>query len=196
MSYRVVLLALALAVPTVAAAAERPNAFTRDDASDVDGGLDLVRVALASGADGRLRAELTMSAAWTAASLRGSGSGPPASACLRIFTRRDPTADVADYLVCAFPSASDDAGYTARVMRERRNAPPKKLAKATASRPTTRTMYLRFDPEDIKDPALVRFAGEVTVPAPQCSPSLGCRDLVPDGSKTVVLRLRRTSSDR
>jgi hypothetical protein len=196
MPYRVVLLALALTVPAVAAAAERPNAFVREEAGDVDGGLDLVRVALAVGADGRLRAELTMSAAWTAASMRGSGEGPPASACLRIFTKRDPTADVADYLVCAFPSATDDAGYSARVMREQRNGPPRKVARAAASRPTTRTIYVRFKPRDINDPAKLRFAGEVTVPAPQCSPSLGCRDVAPEGSKTVVLRLRPTSSGR
>ncbi len=196
MPYRVVLLALALAVPTVAVAAERPSAFAREEAGDVDGGLDLVRAALAVGADGRLRAELTMSAAWTAVSLRGSGEGPPASACMRLYTKRDPTADVPDYLVCAFPSATGEKGYTARVMRERRNAPPKKVAAATPSRPTTRTLYLRFRPKAIGDPARVRFAAETTVPAPQCSSSQGCRDIVPNGSKTVVLRLRPTSSDR
>jgi hypothetical protein len=199
MSFRVVLLALALmaaAAAVAGAADERPNAFAREEAGDVDGGLDLVRVALAVGADGRLRGELTMSAAWTATSLRGSGGGPPPSACLRLYTKRDPTADVADYLVCAFPSATSETGYTARVLRERRNAPPKKVARAVASRPTTRTLYLRFPPKAIGDPARLRFGGEVTVPAPQCSPSLGCRDVAPDGSKTVVLRLRPTSQDR
>jgi hypothetical protein len=196
MSYRVVLLALVatLAVPA-AFAADRPSAFTRDATGDVAGGLDLVRAALAVGSDGRLRAELTMSAAWTAATLRGSGSGAPASACLRIYTKRDPTSDIPDYLVCASPQ-TDREGYTARVMRDRRNAPPKKVAKATASRPTSRTLYVRFARTDIGDPARLRFAGEVTVPAPECSTSFGCRDSAPNGLKTVVLSLRPTSQDR
>ena len=196
MPYRVVLLALLVMVSApLALAAGRPSASVREEAGDVDGGLDLVRAALGVASDGHLRGEMTMSAAWTAASLRGSGSGAPASACLRIYTKRDPTADVADYLVCATPRA-DREGYVASVLRERRNGPPKKLAKAAASRPTTRTLYLRFSPTDIGDPAHLRFAAEVTVPAPQCSPSLGCRDVAPDGQKTVGLRLRPTSSDR
>jgi hypothetical protein len=197
MPYRVVVLLalLAAALAPAALAASRPSATARDDAGDVVGGLDLVRVALGVGADGRLRGELTMSAAWTAASLRGAGSGPPASACLRIYTKRDPSADVADYLVCATPLAERE-GYKARVLRERRNGPPKKLATAIASRPTTRTMYLRFTPKAIKDPAKLRFSGEVTVPGPQCSQSLGCRDSAPDGPKTIRLRLRPVSENR
>ena len=74
-------------------------------------------------------------------------------------------------------------------MRDRRNAPPKRVAAAMASRPTGRTMYLRFARSAIGDPARLRFAAEVTVPGPECSPSLGCRDVVPDGSKTVRVGL-------
>jgi hypothetical protein len=196
MPYRVVLLVLAaMAAAPLAVAADRPKAAARDKAGDVEGGLDLVRVALALGADGRLRGELTMSVPWDAAALRGTGTGPPAAACLRLYTTRDPTADVADYLVCATP-ARDAERYTARVLRERRNAPPKTVASATVSRPTGRTMYLRFSRSSVARPERVRFAGEVTSPGPECSRSLGCRDTAPDAPKTVELLLRPTSQGR
>ena len=196
MPYRLALLVLALLVAApLALAAGRPSAFVREEAGDVDGGLDIVRAALALGADGRLRGEITMSAAWDAAAMRGSGDGPPASACLRIYTRRDPTADVADHLVCAAPAAEGDR-FTARVLRERRNAPPRRVAVATASRPTGRTVYLRFARTAIGNPDRLRFAAEVTVPGPNCSPSVGCRDAAPDAPKTVRLTLRPTSQDR
>jgi hypothetical protein len=196
MPYRLALLVLALlAAAPLAFAADRPSASAREVAGDVDGGLDLVRVALALGGDGRLRGELTMSAAWDAAVLRGSGSGPPAAACLRIYTKRDPSSDLADYLVCATP-AREGERYVARVLRERRNAPPKTVADATASRPTARTLYLRFARTAVTNPDGLRFAGEVTVPGPNCSSSLGCRDAVPNAPKTVRLLLRPASQGR
>jgi hypothetical protein len=196
MPYRAVLLALVLAsIAPVALAADRHHATAKDPAGDNAGGLDLVRAALALDSHGRMRGELTMSAAWDATGLRGFGSGPPAAACLRLFVKRDPTADVADYLVCATPERDGEA-YVGRVLRERRNAPPKKVATARVSRPTTRTLYLRFSRTSIGDPARLRFAAEVTSPGTDCSPSLGCRDTAPNAPKTVPLLLRGDSSAR
>ena len=198
MPYRVLLglLVVAAALPLAAAAAQdRPKAAGREPAGDVTTGLDMVRAGLALGTDGRLRGELTMAGAWDAAALRGTGSGPAGAACVRLYTKRDPASDVPDYLVCASP-AREGEGYVARVLRERRNAPPRTIARATAARPTARTIYLRFARSAIKSPERVRFAGEVTVPAENCSRSTGCRDLVPNAPKTVALSLLSTGDAR
>ena len=189
-------LGLLAAVPAAGALAQdRPRAAAREAAGDVAAGLDMIRAGLALGADGRLRAELTFAQVWDAATLSGSGAGPPASVCLRLYTKRDPASDVADYLVCATP-APDGDGYVGRVLRERRNAPPRTIARIPATRPTSRTVYLRFGRSAVLDPGRIRFAGEVTVPGPECSASLGCRDRVPNGSKTVTLLLRSTPAAR
>jgi hypothetical protein len=196
MSYRAVLLAVALALGAPAAlAADRPKVSVADPAGDAGGGLDIVLARLALGSDGRLRGEVTMSAFWNAGALRGSGGGPPASVCVRLYTRRDPKSDVADYLVCATPAA-DGEQYVGQVLRERRDGPPKRIADAAVSRPTTRTIYLRFTRTSVKKPDRVRFAAEVVVPGPQCSPSLGCRDTAPDAPKTVPLSLHPKVQDR
>lgn len=196
MATRALALALALlAVAPVALAADRARALADDAEGDSARAPDLARVVLALGADGRLRGELTMHGAWDAATLRGSGSGPPAAACLRLFTRRAPSADVADYLVCATPRA-EGQGYRARVLRERRNKPPKTVGRARASRPTERTLYLRFARSAIGDPRRLRFAAEVSSPGKGCSRSLGCRDSAPDAPRTVKLLLRASSQDR
>src|SRR5688500_15555242 len=108
------LVALAAWPLAAAIAQDRPKAAAREPVGDVTAGLDMVRAGLALGTDGRLRAELTMAAAWDAAALRGTGTGPPGSACVRLYTKRDPASDVADYLVCANP-AREGERYVARV---------------------------------------------------------------------------------
>jgi hypothetical protein len=191
------LLAAALAgagAGAVGAVAATRIATAHDPRGDAPGGLDIVRVALRRGDDGRLLGEMTMAAEWDAAALRGSGTGgAPASACLRIFTRADPTAEPPDYLVCATPDAERDR-YAGAVLRDPGDGPPRKVGKASISRPTPRTIYLRFAQSTVRRPATLRFSGEVTVPGSGCPPTLGCRDVAPDPPKTVKLNLRSASS--
>jgi hypothetical protein len=193
-------LALAMAASVLAlggvALAQGPKKAVDDARGDAPaGGLDVVRVALARGSDGRLRAELTMGAAWDAAALRGAATGAPASACLRLYTKADPESDPPDFLVCATP-ADDGDSYNGLVLRERLDGPPKRVAGAAVTRPTSRTVYVRFGQSTVGRPASIRFAGEVTVPGEGCPVPLGCRDVGPDAPKTARLVLQRTGSSR
>jgi hypothetical protein len=159
----------------------------------VRGPLDAVRVALARSPDGRLRGEVTMADAWTTADLRTGGA--PASVCLRIFTKRDPAADPPDYLVCATAPREGDA-LVGRVLRDRANGLPRTVGDAQVSRPTARTVYLRFSRRLVGRPASVRFAAETVVQRSGCRRPLGCRDTAPDAPRTTELPLRSGSSSR
>ena len=185
----VVLLVLAgvLAAP---AAAQSPS-FVKDSARDGRGALDIVRVALGPRADGRLRGEVTMEKAWTAADLR-SGAGSAGSICLQLYTKRIPGEDPPDFLVCASPTA-DGRELRGRVLRDRANGLPRQVGAVTVTRPTTRTVYLRFDQVAIDRPAGVRFAGEAVTRAAKCPKPLGCRDTAPDAPGTRNLTLHSTS---
>jgi hypothetical protein len=186
----VVLLVLAgvLAAP---AAAQSPS-FVKDSASDGRGKLDIVRVALGPRNDGRLRGEVTMEKAWTTADLR-TGSGAPGSICLQLYTKRVPGEDPPDFLVCASPAPGSDE-LRGRVLRDRSNGLPRQVGAATVTRPTERTVYLRFDPAAIARPAEVRFAGEAVTRAAKCPKPLGCRDTAPDAPGSRNLTLHSTSA--
>ncbi len=183
----ILVLAGLLAAP---AAAQSPS-FVKDSPNDGRGKLDLVRVALGPRADGRLRGELTMEKAWTTADLR-TGSGAPGSICLQLYTQRVPGEDPPDFLVCASPAASGD-DLRGRVLRDRANGLPRQVGAVTVTRPTTRTVYLRFDQVAIDRPASVRFAGEAVTRAAKCPKPLGCRDTAPDAPGTRNLTLHTTS---
>src|SRR3954454_22375607 len=71
-----------------AATAPQPQAAT-DAKGDVRSTLDLTRVSLARGADGRLRASITLAAAWDGDDLL-TGSGRPGSLCLKAWTTSAP----------------------------------------------------------------------------------------------------------
>ena len=186
----VVLLVLAglMAAP---AAAQSPS-FIKDSANDGKGPLDVVRVALGPRKDGRLRGEITMEKAWTTADLR-AGSGPAGSVCLQLYTKRVPGEDPPDYLVCASPSANGDE-LRGRVLRDRANGVPRLVSVATVTRPSARTVYLRFDPVAIKRPTRVRFAGEAVTRGAKCPRPLGCRDTGPDAPGTRNLTLHSASA--
>jgi hypothetical protein len=183
-----VVLAGVLAAP---AAAQSPS-FVKDSPNDGRGKLDIVRVALGPRADGRLRGEVTMEKAWTTADLR-AGSGPSGSICLQLYSKRVPGEDPPDFLVCASPAAEGDE-LRGRVLRDRSNGLPRPVGAATVTRPTARTVYLRFDQTAIDRPASVRFAGEAITRAAKCPKPLGCRDTAPDAPGTRNLTLQRTST--
>ena len=185
----VVLLGL-VGVLAAPAAAQSPS-FIKDSARDGRGKLDVVRVALGPRADGRLRGEITMEKAWTTDALRVR-SGPTGTVCLQLYTRRVPGDDPPDFLVCASPSTSGDE-LRGRVLRDRSNGLPRQVGAATVTRPTARTVYLRFDQVAIDRPASVRFAGEAVTRAAKCPKPLGCRDTAPDAPGTRNLTLHTTS---
>jgi hypothetical protein len=165
--------------------------FRRDSATDGRGKLDIVRVAMARGTDGRLRGEVTMEKEWTTADLR-SARGPSGSICLTLTTARVPGVDPPDWLVCATPPKQGEALH-GRVLRDRANGLPREVAAATVTRPTARTVYLRFPQSAIGRPASVRFAAEAVTRAARCPRPLGCRDTAPDAPATGNLTLRGTA---
>jgi hypothetical protein len=189
---RALVLLLVMAGVLAAPAAAQSPSFVKDSSSDGRGALDIVRVALGPRNDGRLRGEVTMEKAWTTADLR-TPTGPPGSICLQLYVKRVPGDDPPDYLVCASPSPSGDA-LRGRVLRDRSNGLARQVAAATVSRPTGRTVYLRFDPIAVGRPAQIRFAGEAVTRAAKCPRPLGCRDTAPDAPGTRNLTLRSTSS--
>ncbi len=188
---RAVVMLLVLAGLMAAPAAAQSPSFIKDSASDAKGPLDVVRVALGPRTDGRLRGEITMEKAWTTADLRSS-AGPAGSVCLQLYTKRVPGEDPPDYLVCASPSASGDE-LRGRVLRDRANGLPRLVSVATVTRPSTRTVYLRFAQSAIDRPASVRFAAEAVTRAPRCPKPLGCRDTAPDAPTTGKLTLHSTA---
>jgi len=108
-------------------------------------------------------------------------------------SERVPGEDPPDYLVCASPSGSGDE-LRGRVLRDRANGPPRLVSVATVTRPSTRTVYLRFDPVAIKRPTHVRFAGEAVTRGAKCPKPLGCRDTAPDAPGTRNLTLHSASA--
>lgn len=180
-------IALAVAALATGAVAQERVAEQRDAKADVEGELDLVRVALARSADGRLRGELTLTEAWDTQTLRDAGRG--ASVCLRVFTARDPESEPPDFLVCATAPKTGDE-LIGRVLRDRSNGLPRSVDEAVVTRPTARTIYLRFSRTAIGKPASVRFSGETTSFEAGCRQPLGCRDLAPRPPRTGSLALR------
>jgi len=178
----------ALAAAPAPAQAPQGPAAAKDRADDVRGALDIVRVAMERGEDGRLRGEMTMADDWTTSALRAA-AGPPGSLCLSLHTAREPGVDPADFLVCATPSPTGDE-LIGRVMRDRANGRPRTLAGAAVTRPTGRTVYLRFAQSSIGTPASLRFSAEAINRAARCPRPLGCRDRAPNAPQVAGLTLR------
>jgi len=188
---RAVAVLVVLGVLAPIASAQIIPTFRKDSATDGRGALDIVRVAMSRGVDGRLRGEVTMEKAWTANDLRTS-SGPSGSICLTLYTKRAPGSDPADWLVCVTPEREGDV-LRGRVLRDRANGLPRQVAAVTVTRPTARTVYLRFAQSAIGRPANVRFAAEAVTRAARCPKPLGCRDTAPDAPTTGNLTLRSTA---
>jgi hypothetical protein len=188
---RVAAAVLAAGVLAPAAVAQIIPTYRLDPKTDGRGALDVVRVAMARQTDGRLRGEVTMEKAWTTEALR-AGAGASGSICLTLYTRREPGADPPDWLVCATPPKQGDA-LRGRVLRDRANGTPRRVAAATVTRPTARTVYFRFAQTAIGRPGPIRFAAEAVTRARGCPRPLGCRDTAPDAPATGNLTLRRTA---
>jgi hypothetical protein len=167
--------------------------FAKDRRGDVDGPLDVVRVALGKVSGGMLRAEITMASPWSADDLRSDAA--PASLCLRLYAKIAPDAGPPDHLVCATAPAAGDE-LVGQVLRDRSNGLPRKLAGAAVSRPTERTVFLRFAEADIGRPARVTFSAEAITRGEGCPMPLGCRDLGPDAAGATELPLRSTADHR
>jgi hypothetical protein len=178
------LLAAGGGAATVAlAAAPKPQSAT-DAKGDVRSPLDLTRVALGRGTDGRLRATLTLAAAWAGKDLL-SAAGLPGSLCVKAWTTTVPPDTTPDYLICA--TAQADGTLRGSILKQRANKLPERTGGADVSRPSTRTVTLRFSQTAIGRPATLYAAAEATRPG---CPRGSCIDLAPDAPKTLTLKLR------
>jgi hypothetical protein len=185
---------MALAAALVAAggvtAQEPRRASVIDAAMDVKGRLDVREVALARmKGDKDLRGAINMRQSWGTADLRVT-DGLDGSVCMRLYLARKPDSQQPDYLVCAGP-APDSEKLVGSVLRERSDGPPEKVATAKATRPSGRTVYLRFAQKHLgKQLVGVRFGAETVYRARGCQAPVGCRDLAPDAPGTMYLDLR------
>jgi hypothetical protein len=178
---------LAATVASVALAAPSKTIVLTDARGDVSGALDLTRISLQRASDGRLRAALSFSAKLTPKTLL-AGSGPPGSACVRIWTgaEADPASMRPDRLACV--TARSDDEFRAGVYETTGAALPKRVASASVKLTASGTsLVLRFTQSSIGRPQRLRFAVESTRPG--CERA-ACIDTVPDGAMARTFRLR------
>lgn len=156
--------ALASLVVSAALAATSKTIVLSDERGDVSGVLDLTRVSLQRASDGRLRAALSFAARVTPQAML-AGSGPPGSACVRIWTAAgaDPTSMAPDRLACVTARSGDE--FRGGVYESAGSALPKRVAnasvKATAS---GKSVVMRFTQSSIGRPRRFRFSVESTRP--------------------------------
>lgn len=179
--------ACAAIVVSVAIAAPSKRAVISDPRDDVAGALDMTRASLERASDGRVRAVLTFAARITPKMLLAD-SGPPGSACLRIWTAADADPDAVrpDRLVCITARSDDD--LRGGVYAVRGDALPRRVADASARRNSSgRSVVIRFTQSSIGRPARIRFAVESTRPG--CERT-SCVDTIPDRGAVRTFRLR------
>ena len=179
--------AIAALVVSAAPAATSKTIVITDAREDVSGPLDLRRVSLQRASDGRLRAALSFTEKLTPKALL-AGSGPPGSACIRIWTGADadPAAVRPDRLACV--TARSDDEFRGGVYDSTDGGLPERIAgasvKITASRTT---IVLRFTQSSLGRPQRFRFAVESTRPG--CERAT-CIDTAPAGARARMFRLR------
>jgi hypothetical protein len=174
---------------TIAPAATAPETqAVTDPKGDVRSPLDLTRVAVSRAADGRLRASLTVAAAWTGSDLL-SDTGGPGSLCLKAWTTTVPPDTTPDYLICT--TANADGALRGSILKQRANKLPERTGGADVSRPSARTVTLRFSQTAIGKPATLYAAAETVRPG---CPRGSCIDLAPDAPKTLKLELRKATT--
>ena len=174
-------------VASVALAAPSKTIVLTDARDDVSGALDLTRVSLQRASDGRLRAALSFAGKLTPKALLAS-SGPPGSACVRIWTGRaaDPASTRPDRLVCV--SARSDDEFRGGVYEVTGAALPRRVASASVKLTASGTsLVLRFTQSSIGRPERLRFAVESTRPG--CERA-ACIDTMPDAGTARTFRLR------
>jgi hypothetical protein len=172
------------AVGASAATAPKP-VKSADPKGDVASTLDLTRVSLTRGSDGRLRASVTLAAEWDGKALLAE-TGPPGSVCLKAWTTTAPPDTTPDYLVCV--TADAKGVLRGSVLHERANKLPERVAAADVSRPSGRTVTLRFSQSALGSPAKLYVAAESTRPG---CPRASCIDTAPDAPKTLTFTLPR-----
>lgn len=187
LSVTAIVVAASTVVVCAALAAASKTVVISDPDADVSGPLDLTRASLQRGSDGRLRAVVTFREAVTAKTLLAS-SGPPGSACLRIWTvaDADPKAMPPDRLVCVTARADDE--LRGGVYEVSGAALPERVAGASVTRNTSgRSVVIRFAQGSLGRPQRIRFAVESTRPG--CArPS--CVDTAPGKGAVRTFRLR------
>jgi hypothetical protein len=176
-------LAALVAAAALGASSTAPEVKLTDAKADANSGvLDIVGVRFGRGSDGRLRAIVTMAGAWESKALLASKGGNPGSVCLRIYATADPAAAPPDHLVCA-TVAADGTTLRGEVLTEKAGALPQPTgAKAAVSRPTARSVTLRFSRTSVEAPKGLRFVAEAS--RPDC-PRLSCTDRAPDAPKAA-----------
>ncbi|WP_354697823.1 hypothetical protein DSM112329_03468 [Paraconexibacter sp. AEG42_29] len=179
-------LALGAAGVALAATPETPVVATEKAGGAAEGAPDLTRVSLQRASDGRLRAGMSFGADLAPKDLVAK-SGPPGSACLRLYTATTPGVLPPDYLICVTADAKGTK-LRASILAEQVNKLPKRVGSATVTRPSKRSMVLRFSQSAVGKPAIIRFAAEATKPG--CIKA-SCVDTVPNapGTKKLTLRL-------
>jgi hypothetical protein len=179
--------ALSAIVVTGALAAASKTLVITDPRGDVSGALDLTRVSLQRTSDGRVRAVLSFTDKVSPKTLL-AGTGPPGSACVRIWTAAtaDPASMPPDHLACV--TARTDDEFRGGVY-EATGAPlPKRVADASIKQTASgQSIVLRFTQSSIGRPQRFRFAVEATRPG--CE-RVTCIDTLPDGGATRPFRLR------
>lgn len=180
----------ALAAGAGAAAwAQSTSTSVRDSADVREGTPDIRRVSLARASDGRLRATVSLAQDWKPSDLIAR-SGPPGSICLRMWTESDPPDTVPDRMACV---TAEKGGKTLRgtIVRERPNQLPERIANAVVSRPSKRSVAMRFSQTAVGRPARIDFSAEATRAG--CI-RVSCIDTAPNAPKVAVLRLRKPAS--
>ena len=94
-----------------------------------------------------------------------------------------------DYLICT--TANADGALRGSVLKQRANKLPERTGGADVSRPSARTVTLRFSQTAIGKPATLYAAAESTRPG---CPRGSCIDLAPDAPKTLKLVLRKATT--
>jgi hypothetical protein len=171
------------AVGAFAATAPKP-VKSADPKGDVTSTLDLTRVSLTRGSDGRLRASVTLAAEWDGKALLAE-TGPPGSVCLKTWTTTAPPDTTPGYLVCV--TADAKGVLRGSVLKERANKLPERVAAADVSRPSGRTVTLRFSQSALGSPAKLFVAAESTPPS--CT-RVSCIDTAPDAPKALAFTLK------
>ncbi len=179
--------AITALIASVALAATSKAIVLTDERDDVSGALDLTRVSLQRASDGRLRAALSFADKLTPKALLAS-SGPPGSACIRIWTAvdADPAFTRPDRLACV--TARSDDEFRGGVFEVTGAELPKRVATASVKLTASATsIVLRFTQSSIGRPQRFRFAIESTRPG--CERA-ACIDTVPTGGTARTFRLR------
>ncbi len=177
--------AVALSAAALAAQGDTPVIATEKAGDAAPDAPDLTRVSLQRASDGRLRAGIGFAQDMEPKDLVASG-GPPGSVCVRLFTSTTPGVLPPDYLVCV---TADAKGRTLRgsVVAEQVNALPRRVATASVSRASKRSLVVRFSQSAVGKPSAIRFAAEATRAG--CVRA-SCVDTLPNAPKTSKLTLR------